>query len=301
MAIATLTEDELRRLKESLKRCPEGTFEALVEYRKSGDPAQIPTIVNGIIEKFLEPEAKPLLHRNDDSIRLLEDLGIDSLTMMEIVIAVEEHLNISFDNNELRELVTIGDIRSYMDSKATGNPLPKRAESLGFEQIAERLPQQPPFLLLNRVSILDGSATGEYRILGTESFLEGHFRDNPVFPASIMIEALGQLGVLYLLSTREEQLMGAVSPESIFFTSCDGIRCHRICRPGDTLKMEIKVKRIRHPLATFEGSITVNGEKTVFADSITLVFDVTSENPDPTLNGLNGEASRALLNGSHRH
>ncbi len=230
-------------------------------------------IVTGIIERFLEPENKTLLHKDDDSVRLFEDLGIDSLTMMEIVIMVEETLKVSFDNNELRELRTLGDVKTYIDSEAKGEPRTKRDESLGFEEIAARMPQQPPFLFISRGSVGDQSASGEYQIEGNEPFLEGHFKDNPVFPASIMIEALGQLAVLYLLSHDDFGGNGRVAADKVYFTSCSGVRCHRICKPGDRLKMEVRLKRMRYPLATFEGQITVNREKTAAAEEITLIFD----------------------------
>ncbi len=291
MATVTLSPEDTLKLKESLKRCPEGTFEAAIEYRETSDPKLIPVIVSGIIERFLEPEAKPFLHSGKTDIRLFEDLGIDSLTMMEIVILVEETLNISFDNNELRELRTLEDIQAYMDSKATGTPTPKRAASLGFEEIASILPQQPPFLFLNRATVGDDSAKGEYRIDGAEFFLEGHFKNNPVFPASIMIEALGQLAVLFLLKTGGKQVSGTVLPEAVFFKSCDGVRCHRVCRPGDQFTMEVKLKRIRRPIAIFEGSINVGNEKAAFAEEIALAFDYAEENSiEESISQLNGTA-----------
>ena len=290
MATVTLSPEDTLRLKESLKRCPEGTFEAAVEYRETSNPKLIPDIVSGIIERFLEPEAKPLLHSGKTDIRLFEDLGIDSLTMMEIVILVEETLNISFDNNELRELRTLEDIQSYMDSKATGAPAPKRAASLGFEEIASTLPQQPPFLFLNRATVGEETAKGEYRVDGSEFFLEGHFKNNPVVPASIMIEALGQLAVLFLLESEGKQVPSTVLSDTVFFKSCDGVRCHRICRPGDQFSMEVKLKRIRRPIAIFEGTISVGNEKAAFAEEIALAFDtapeeVKEEAAAPQLNG----------------
>jgi len=287
VATATLSTEDTQKLKESLKRCPEGTFESAIQYRETGDPTRVPIIVNGIIERFLEPEAKPLLHMGDRSVRLFEDLGIDSLTMMEIVILVEETLNVSFDNNELRDLRTLEDIQTYMDSKATGNPIPQRAASLSFDEIAALLPQQPPFMFLSRGTVGKESASGEYEVAGGEFFLEGHFKDNPVFPASIMIEALGQLAVLFLLKSSNEQIEYPVKPEMVYFKSCDGVRCHRVCRPGDTLSMEVKLKKLRRPLAIFEGSISVGSEKAAFAEEITLAFDwqEDEDNSEPTVNG----------------
>ena len=76
-----------------------------------------------------------------------------------------------------------------------------------------------------------------------------------------MIEALGQLCVFYLLKGVSPSLSSKVDPNTIFFTSCDGVKCRRICKPGDLLKMKVKVSRIRHPLACFQGEISVNDER----------------------------------------
>jgi len=138
------------------------------------------------------------------------------------------------------------------------------------------LPHGPPFLFLQEATLRSGEARGTYRIAGDEFFFEGHFKGNPVFPASIMLEALGQLAVLYLLKTESESLPHPVDKSKVFFSSCDGIRCNRICKPGDVLTLSIKPKRIRHPLATFEGHISAGTEKVAFAEEISLMFDFES-------------------------
>ena len=91
-------------------------------------------------------------------------------------------------------------------------------------------------------------------------------------PASLMLEALGQLAVLYLLEGSSPDDGKTVDASKIFFTSCEGVRCHRICRPGDLLSMTVKPKRTKMPLATFEGSIRVGQEKAAMAEEITLTF-----------------------------
>ncbi len=45
-----------------------------------------------------------------------------------------------------------------------------------------------------------------------------------------------------------------------------------MCRPGDILTLSIKPKRMKMPLATFEGAIRVGQEKAVIAEDITLTF-----------------------------
>ena len=54
-------EDELRDL---LKRCPAGTYEAALAFRENKDVSKIETIVLGIIDRHLEPEQREILAKN---------------------------------------------------------------------------------------------------------------------------------------------------------------------------------------------------------------------------------------------
>ena len=289
-------------LKELLKRCPPGTYESALLFRKNKDINQVEKIVLGIIDRHLEPDQRQILSDSDDSLRMYEDLGMDSLTMLEIVMLVEQTLEVSIDNEELRDLRTIGDVKAYLNAKAMGEAPPKRSKTYRIEEIASLMPHREPFLFLESVSINEGKASASYKISGNEYFLEGHFKENPVFPASIMIEALGQLCVFYLLKGESESLMEKVDPSTIFFTSCDGVKCRRICKPGDTLEMQVKVNRVRHPLASFQGEISVEGQRTATAEEIKLAFDYfpvidgqsetqVSEQKSDNMNGRNGSSS----------
>lgn len=278
-------EDEAA-LRESLKRCSPSTFEAAVQFRRTGNPEHVPAVVIGVIERFVEPDLRTKLKDADDDLRLVEDLGIDSLTMMEIVILVEDVLQMSINNEELRNLRTVGDVKTFIDCKIRGMPLPKPTKFIPIEHIGAVMPIQPPFLFLNEASISSTAANGKYKISGQEFFLQGHFKDNPVMPASIMLEALGQLAVLYLLEGAPTEPGKAISAQMIFFTGCEGVRAHRICRPGDILSLSIKPKRMKLPLATFEGAIRVGQEKAVIVEEITLTYGlVDAANAPVPING----------------
>lgn len=269
----TFSANDEAALRDSLKRCSPAAIEAAVGYRKTKDVALVPAVVIGVIERFVEADIRPKLRQGDDDLRLVEDLGVDSLTMMEIVILVEDVLQMQINNEELRNLRTVGDVKTFIDCKVRGLPLPKPTRHLPIEQIAAVMPIQPPFLFLNEATISAHSAQAKFKITGQEFFLQGHFKDNPVMPASMMLEALGQLGVLALLEGIIPSEDGrAVDPKTIFFTSCEGVRCHRVCKPGDVLSLSIKPKRAKMPLATFEGSIRVGQEKAAIAEEITLTF-----------------------------
>ena len=85
---STVEED----LKDLLKRCPPGTYEAALTFRNSQDIDQVEPIVMGIIDRHLEPDQREILNNSDESLRMYEDLGMDSLTMLEIVMLVEQTL-----------------------------------------------------------------------------------------------------------------------------------------------------------------------------------------------------------------
>jgi 3-hydroxymyristoyl/3-hydroxydecanoyl-(acyl carrier protein) dehydratase/acyl carrier protein len=268
------TQTKENDLRESLKRCPERTIEAAIAFQSSRDPQLVPVIVMGIIERFVEPDVRPVVREGGDGIRLLEDLALDSLLMVEIVIMVEETLGIRIENEELRHLRTLGDLKSYLDAKVQGIPVAQRQRVYSFAEVASVMPHQPPFLFLQDARVNGDEASGSYLISRKDGFLEGHFPGNPVFPASLMIEALGQLAVLFLIQSENPQIGGKIDPASVYFVSCDGVRCHRVCRPDETLLLKIRLKKVHAPIAQFEGTILVNGARVARAEEISLTFQL---------------------------
>ena len=132
-------------LKDLLKRCPPGTYEAALAFRKNQDIDQVEPIVMGIIDRHLEPEQREILKKSDETLRMYEDLGMDSLTMLEIVMLVEQTLKVSIDNEELKDLRTIGDVKVYLQAKAKGEEPPVRAKTYRIEEIASLMPHREPF------------------------------------------------------------------------------------------------------------------------------------------------------------
>ncbi|HUR59610.1 MAG TPA: acyl carrier protein [Opitutaceae bacterium] len=99
------------KLRDTLKRCSPATYEAAREFRRSGNVDVLPALMHGIIERYVERERRGKLAQANDSLRLIEDLGLDSLTLMEIVVLAEEILPISIDNEDMCHLRTLGDVK----------------------------------------------------------------------------------------------------------------------------------------------------------------------------------------------
>lgn len=80
----------------------------------------------GVLARYLDPEQRPKLQGDCDGLRLTDDLGVDSLTMVEVVMLVEEALVIKIENEDLRDQRTLGDVKAYVDAKVRGLPRPEK-------------------------------------------------------------------------------------------------------------------------------------------------------------------------------
>ena len=118
-------------LRESLKRCSPATYYAACKFRATGDPGALRTVLGGVIERFVERDLRAKLAGPADTLpalRLREDLGLDSLTTMEIVMLVEEVLRLTIANEELTRLHTLGEVHDFISAKLAATRHPAFAE-----------------------------------------------------------------------------------------------------------------------------------------------------------------------------
>jgi 3-hydroxyacyl-[acyl-carrier-protein] dehydratase len=259
-------------LDEALRRCTPETFAAAKRYRETGDVTAIPAIVFGIIDRYQPATAPVQLANADDTTRLIEDLGLDSLTLLEIVMSIEEVLQIRIANEELRGIRTLAQLNKFLAAKISGEEIassePVSSKKFTREQILLTLPQQPPFLFLDDASIDGNAIKASYTIRGDEYFLEGHFKGDPIFPASIVFEAMGQAACLWVL----ENAGGEIPSNQVFFASLEDAHFYRKTRPGDRLEFEQTLIQMHQPLAIFSGKVSCNGERVAAIERLTLAF-----------------------------
>jgi len=119
--LPSFTPETEAQLRDSLRRCSPETIAAAVAYRQTRDSGQLPILISGIFERYIEPDLRPrLVEPGHDQLRMIEDLGLDSLTLMEIIMLVEEAGALVIANEELSQLHTLGDVQSFVERRAAG-------------------------------------------------------------------------------------------------------------------------------------------------------------------------------------
>jgi acyl carrier protein len=100
-------------LADLLRRCPQATLDAARRYRITRSHNEVPAIIQGIIGRYIEKDKRDLLSTGQDSLALIGDLGLDSLSMIEISMTLEDVLEIALPDEKLREFQTLGDIKVF--------------------------------------------------------------------------------------------------------------------------------------------------------------------------------------------
>lgn len=107
------TEEEIEGLRRSFKRCREDTIDAIINLRRTGDTSFIPTIVRGIVWRYVHEESRQIVDEAKPETPL-SSLGIDSLMMLEVVLDVQDALDIVIEDADLRRMQTIGDVIDFL-------------------------------------------------------------------------------------------------------------------------------------------------------------------------------------------
>lgn len=133
------------------------------------------------------------------------------------------------------------------------------------DQIESIIPHREPFLFVDRVLELVPGAhvVAEKDVSGREDFFRGHFPGFPLMPGVLIIEALAQAGAIAVLSSPEH------AGKLALFGGVEHARFRRNVVPGDVLRLEVDVLRIRGPVGQGKARALVGQE---VACSATLTF-----------------------------
>jgi 3-hydroxyacyl-[acyl-carrier-protein] dehydratase len=128
--------------------------------------------------------------------------------------------------------------------------------SMDVQEITELLPHRYPMLMVDRIlDYTDTSIIGIKNVTANEPQFAGHFPGFPVMPGVLVIEAMAQVAGI---------LVGKVAPHTrgklMFLASVEQAKFRRPVVPGDQLRIEMKLARLKTTIAKMEGVAFVDGQ-----------------------------------------
>lgn len=143
-------------------------------------------------------------------------------------------------------------------------------DAVGIAKVLKMLPHRYPFLMIDRVTNINGqqSGVGIKNVTINEPQFMGHFPENPVFPGVLLIEGMAQTGgVLCMLA------LGAAVPKSVYFMTIDKAKFRRPVVPGDTVEFHMNLLAQRRMMWWYRGEAKVRGQIVAEAEVGAMISD----------------------------
>ena len=123
------------------------------------------------------------------------------------------------------------------------------------KKIQSLLPHREPMLLIDKLINITPlkSATAIMYVKKNGFYVQGHFPNQPVMPAVLILESMAQAGAFLVLNTVPDPLL-----KNMLFTSISDSKFRIPIIPGDQVKLKMQLIKIRL------GGVKLRGEAFVF-------------------------------------
>jgi 3-hydroxyacyl-[acyl-carrier-protein] dehydratase len=144
---------------------------------------------------------------------------------------------------------------------------------MDVQEIRELLPHRYPMLLVDRVLDITGDTiVGIKNVTANEPYFIGHFPNFPVMPGVLIIEAMAQVSGI-LVAKLAPHTRGKI----MYLASVEDAKFRKPVVPGDQLRIEMKLIRLKATVAKIKGEATVDGQVVAEAGLMCKLTDRASE------------------------
>ncbi len=136
-------------------------------------------------------------------------------------------------------------------------------------KILALLPHRYPFLMVDRVVEYEPgrSIVGVKNVTINEPYFQGHFPGRPVMPGVLLLEAMAQVGAIMLMDAPENA--GKIP----YFMSMDKVKFRHAVYPGDVMRIEIEVVRMRPRMSACLARVLVEDQLCCEAEIRSVMID----------------------------
>ena len=141
---------------------------------------------------------------------------------------------------------------------------------MDIQQILEILPHRYPFLLVDRILEIEPRrrAVGLKNVTFNDPFFQGHFPGRPIMPGVLILEAMAQVGGVLLLHDVPDR-----HRKLVYFTGIDSAKFRRPVVPGDQIRFEIEILKLRSAACKLRGAAYVDQQLVAEADILSAMVD----------------------------
>lgn len=139
---------------------------------------------------------------------------------------------------------------------------------LDIKMIQKILPHRYPFLLVDRmIEITEKRVVGIKNVTINEPFFQGHFPGFPIMPGVLILEAMAQVGGVAALTAKEN------AGKLAFFLSIDNAKFRKPVVPGDQLRIEVDLLKVKMGIVKIRAVAKVDGAVATEADMMFAFVD----------------------------
>lgn len=143
----------------------------------------------------------------------------------------------------------------------------KPVRILSSEEITRIIPHRYPFLMIDKVEIIEENrkAFGIKCVSANELYFHGHFPEKPIMPGVLILEAMAQTSAAMIMGLPE------MKGKFAYFAGINKAKFRRQVVPGDTLVLSVEIIKMKSKIGKVKGQAYVGQELACEAD---LVFAI---------------------------
>lgn len=139
---------------------------------------------------------------------------------------------------------------------------------LNEKDVFEYIKNRPPLLMINEAYVKPGEMAYTDRMLNDDEwFFACHFPGNPMMPGVLQLETIFNTAALPI------KMLDGNKDKTTNISSVNNVHFRKHILPGESIRIEVQVRKIRRGLAFMDGRIVSGNDLCCEAEFVLVVLD----------------------------